>query len=118
MSYVGRLEQSNINGEDFLDNSECKTATLRQLRPFEPTDNRYKATIYDIFRKKDLIRTVIYNKPMNKLDFFLFRLSEIGFCKIKSTDLNICYNLKKDRYGKFDRYKVETFEELCKKNIV
>jgi hypothetical protein len=113
MSIIGGLEQSNTYGEDFKDGSDCKTVTLHKRKDIK-TGNLYKTHIDDIFRKNDLIRCVVYNPAYDRLDFLLFKLSDIGFDKEHKKTLYISYNSKKDSYGKLDKYRVNTFGELCK----
>lgn len=123
ISIVGKLGQSNVYGEDYLDNSECKSSSTQQRKSIMcgRTGKRYNYEhlytigIKNLNRKKNLIRVVIYNKPKQKVDFFLFTLSEIEFDKEKSKHLNIYYNYKTDTYGRFEAYRKGTFEELCQK---
>lgn len=123
IALVGNLGQSNVYGEDYLDNSECKSCSTRQRKnvmcgttgKYYQYEHLHQASIQNLNRKKDLIRVVVYNKPYQKVDFLLFTLSEIGFNKEKSKFLTISYNSRTDSYGRFDAYRKETFEELCQK---
>lgn len=114
ISIVGNIEQSNKYGEDLTDGSDVKTTTL-SLRTDTTYEPLYRGTIREIFRKKDLIRCVVFNKAYTRLDYLLFRLSDIGYDKVKCKNLTINYNSKKDSYGRLDEYRVETFEELCQR---
>lgn len=123
IALTGKLGQSNVYGEDYLDNSECKSSSTQQRKnvmcgttgKYYQYDHLYQVGIKNLNRKKDLIRVVVYNKPKQRADFFLFTLSEIQFDKEKSKHLTIFYNSKKDSYGRFEAYRKETFEELCQK---
>lgn len=120
---VGNLGSSNAYGEDYLDNSECKSATTRQRKlafnkehqKYYTRYNTYQVSVKNLNRKKDLIRLVVYNKPYQRVDFFLFSLTEIGFKEKKRKFFTLSYNSKKDSYGKYNIYRKETFEELCQK---
>jgi hypothetical protein len=112
VAHVGKMEQSAEYGEDFKDNSELKTVGLTKN---SKADNGYRLTIKNLHRKKDLIRLIVYNKPKIRLDYFVFRLSEIGFDKFNKTRLSPYYNLAKDQYTIIQDYKVKNFRELCLK---
>lgn len=112
VAHVGKMEQSGEHGEDFKDNSDLKTVSLRRN---SKSDNGYRCSIKNLYRKKDLIRLIVYNKPKVRLDYFVFRLSEIGYDKFTKTDLCPYYNLKKDQYSIIQDYKVKNFRELCLK---
>lgn len=110
MSYVGKLEHTNIHGMDFTDGSDCKTFTLHPRRDYP---NLYRGRIEDVYRKQGVLRCICYNPVTQKLDFFMFDLKNVGFDKVKSVDFNISYNIKKDSYARLDEYRVGSFEELC-----
>lgn len=112
---VGRLKQSNIPGEDFKDNSDLKTGSLRKDHR---TKYSYQTTIHDPHKKKDMIRFMVYNSVRNQIDFFVFKLSDIGFDKYHKTRLDVQYHSKKDRYSKIEQFRVADFETFCRiKNV-
>lgn len=120
IALTGGLGQSNVYGEDYLDNSECKSSSMNIAKKTYKGIKRdyvhfFKICVKNLNRKKDLIRVVVYNKPYQKLDFFLFTLTEIGFDKENQKHLYINYNSITDTYGRFEAYRKETFQELCQK---
>mgnify|MGYP003704839259 CR=1 FL=1 len=112
VAHVGGLELSNEHGQDYSDESEQKVVSMSKN---SENDNGYRVTIKNIHRKKDLIRLIVYNKVKKRLDYFVFKLSDIGFDKQTRTRLDPYYNPNKDTYSIIQNYKVNSFEELCMK---
>lgn len=110
VSFIGGIEQSGEHGEDFKDMSELKLVSLTKDRA------GYRAKIRNIHRKKDLIRLIVYNKVRLKLDYFVFRLTEIDYDKSMKKEFRPYYSSLTDKYSIIEPYRVSSFKELCLRN--
>jgi hypothetical protein len=118
ISKVGNIGHTSRHGMDLVDGSDVKTATLhtnfkRYRNGVQKIYEHYYATrIKNVENKIDLLRCIIFNPLHDRLDFLLFKLSEIEFDRTKS-NVTVTYNSQKNSYGRLEQFRVKTFEELC-----
>jgi len=100
------------NGWDFEDNSDAKTSSFGRY------DHMVGHLVYDRYEcsivkknKTGLLRCIIGNPFNDTVVFFLIPHSV--YSQFKHNSFKIRYNPSKNAYGKFEEYRVDTFEELC-----
>ena len=100
--------QGAQNGCDFTDGSDAKMATIRVSNTAQGSTS-YKAKIHHI-NKTGTLRCIIANTVTGEVAFFL--VPHDVYSKY-STAFDIYYSPSKNNYGKFEEYRVDTFEQLC-----
>lgn len=127
LAHVGGYKRVYEHGRDFddEDNSDSKTITVREDKSRK---NSYKGNIENIKTKKGSLRVTIYNQIAERIDYLYIpdyttlplantRGSAGGTSKSADTEqkrISVTWNKHGDTYGRFERYRLSSFEELAK----
>jgi hypothetical protein len=109
--------------KDFSDGSECKTASIAS-KHYGTSRNSFTFTITGVMSsggnmKTGDLRVVLYNPHLNKCHFMYIPNSHLkNKLNVVKTTRNIgniggSWNSKKNSFGKFDEYLVDSFIELA-----
>ena len=101
--------QGAQNGCDFTDGSDAKMATIYATNTAQGYTS-CRAMIRHIANKTGTLRCIIANTVTGEVAFFLIPYDVHSTYSDKVT---ICYSPSKNAYGKFEEYRVDTFEQLC-----
>lgn len=128
MAYIGgyaRVGDCSSEGahKDFSDGSECKTASIAS-KNYGTARNTYGFNISCVMSaagniKTGDLRVVLYNPHLDKCHYMYIPNSDIGtVLNISKTsrkmgDLRGSWNAKKNSFGKFDKYIVDSFATLA-----
>ena len=115
ISFVGNIPRSNRYGEDHIDGTDTKTASV-----YWRNKKHEKLTwaIRNVFNKYSWLRVVMFNPIHDELAYFLipmhdWHLEVTSYKTGKSSGITRTYNAQKDSYSGIDKYRVKSFKEIC-----
>ena len=116
ISKVGNLQQSIIDGQDFIDGSDAKKCVVTTI---SLDDGSIGATITNVKNKNGILRVVVSEPTTNKIYYFKIpneELKERHNIKIRFSNFGgMPRKLRQDTlsWKLWNKYRVDTFEELC-----
>ena len=118
LAVVGPYEFVDAAGYDFSDKSDSKTTTVR-FSPSQKSAGHIEIT--NIETKIGDLRITAFNSRMNRVDFFWLPRHNVKQLKVPSSGkkaafkevIRFNYSIKKDNYGKFEKYRLGSFKELA-----
>jgi len=107
---------------DFLDGSDCKTATIRRNPQKKTHPNFHTLIISNTISQggtvKGDLRVVVYNDVTEQLEYFFIPKSDIlalsTFPKKQPPQIHATYNSKTGLTPKLEKYRMPDFVSLCK----
>ena len=124
IAFVGKLSHEPVNGRDFGDKSDCKTATVSQIE----STGYYRLTVKNTENKVGCLRIIAVNLFKNNskgapgsIDYFVIpnefvreRETNDAGKTSKSKKIQVSWTQLKDDYNSWETYRFETFEEMAK----
>ena len=107
---------------DFLDGSDCKTATITRNPQKKTNPNLHTLTITNTISQggtvKGDLRVVVYNDVTEQLEYFFIPKSDIrALSRIPKKGMpriEVTYNSKTGLVPKLEKYRMPDFVSLCK----
>lgn len=115
ISFVGNIPRSNQHGEDHIDGTDTKTASVYfQKKKRE----RLAWGIRNINNKQSWLRVVMFNPIPDELAYFLVPMHDIlldvnRYKTGRASGISGVYNAQADSYKGIDKYRVKSFKEIC-----
>ena len=121
MAQVGGLVRSKQTGEDFTDASDAKFVSLNfseynTTKGKYPTVRRaYSTTISNLKNKNGRLRVVLWNDCTKLVEFYLLPYKAWKKMVNISGKITLTASIKTGKIVRISKYKVNSFEKLCKK---
>lgn len=113
VSACNGIKRSNKSGEDHVDGTDTKTASLVVYN----TNGNLRWLINSVNTKNFWLRAVIYNPYWDELAYFLIPMHNsdrtFNFYSTGKGRIQGPYRPDKDSYVGIDQYRVKGFEEMC-----